>query len=91
MYGEERSEIRPSADVICVDQNDAAVFRTQDSLEHGVKELSRVLGTWKDVGIKDRSMIWNSYVASFPRRRAFQLTSIRPAVTSSRRSSSGIC
>ncbi|SCZ93701.1 BZ3500_MvSof-1268-A1-R1_Chr6-3g08831 [Microbotryum saponariae] len=41
-------------------QNDAAVFRTQDSLEHGVKELSRVLGTWKDVGIKDRSMIWNT-------------------------------
>ena len=41
-------------------QNDAAVFRTQASLEHGVKQLSRVLGTWKDVGIKDRSMIWNS-------------------------------
>ncbi|KAM0788413.1 succinate dehydrogenase flavoprotein subunit [Microbotryomycetes sp. NB124-2] len=41
-------------------QNDAAVFRTQESLEHGVKELKRVLGTWKDVGIKDRSMIWNS-------------------------------
>ncbi len=41
-------------------QNDAAVFRTQASLENGVKELSRVLSTWKDVGIKDRSMIWNS-------------------------------
>ncbi|GAA5844104.1 hypothetical protein JCM3766R1_004523 [Sporobolomyces carnicolor] len=41
-------------------QNDAAVFRTQDSLENGVKELERVRGTWKDVGIKDRSMIWNS-------------------------------
>ncbi|SCV67748.1 BQ2448_5359 [Microbotryum intermedium] len=41
-------------------QNDAAVFRTQESLEHGVKELSRVLSTWKDVGIKDRSIIWNS-------------------------------
>lgn len=45
-------------------QNDAAVFRTQSSLEHGVKELGRVLGTWKDVGIKDRSMIWNSCVPS---------------------------
>ncbi|KAK4699382.1 succinate dehydrogenase (ubiquinone) flavoprotein subunit, partial [Phenoliferia sp. Uapishka_3] len=41
-------------------QNDAAVFRTASSLEHGVKELGRVLSTWKDVGIKDRSMIWNS-------------------------------
>lgn len=41
-------------------QNDAAVFRTQESLSHGVKELGRVLSTWKDVGIKDRSMIWNS-------------------------------
>ncbi|BGP15530.1 hypothetical protein JCM10213_006483 [Rhodosporidiobolus nylandii] len=41
-------------------QNDAAVFRTQDSLENGVRELERVRGTWKDLGIKDRSMIWNS-------------------------------
>lgn len=45
-------------------QNDAAVFRTQESLENGVTELSRVLGSWKDVGIKDRSMIWNSFVFS---------------------------
>ncbi|BGP07506.1 succinate dehydrogenase flavoprotein subunit [Rhodotorula toruloides] len=41
-------------------QADAAVFRTQDSLENGVKELERVRSTWKDLGIKDRSMIWNS-------------------------------
>lgn len=53
-------------------QNDAAVFRTQSSLSHGVEELSRVLSTWKDVGIKDRSMIWNSCVVSlslFARRK----------------------
>lgn len=47
-------------------QNDAAVFRTEESLQHGVKELSRVLSTWKDVGIKDRSMIWNSLVLFLP-------------------------
>jgi succinate dehydrogenase (ubiquinone) flavoprotein subunit len=45
-------------------QNDAAVFRMQESLEHGVSELERVRGTWKDIGIKDRSMIWNSCVFS---------------------------
>ena len=44
-------------------QNDAAVFRSQESLTNGVSELSRVLGTWKDIGIKDRSMIWNSSVS----------------------------
>lgn len=43
-------------------QRDAAVFRTQESLENGVKEMERVRGTWKDLGIKDRSMIWNSCV-----------------------------
>ena len=46
-------------------QNDAAVFRTQDSLENGVNELARVRSTWKDLGLKDRSMIWNS-CAPFP-------------------------
>ena len=45
-------------------QNDAAVFRSQESLTNGVSELGRVLGTWKDIGIKDRSMIWNSSVSS---------------------------
>ena len=60
-------------------QNDAAVFRSQESLTNGVSELGRVLGTWKDIGIKDRSMIWNSLV--FPPRRI----SLSSTLTFSRR------
>jgi len=41
-------------------QTDAAVFRTQESLDEGVKKIAEVQKTFADVGIKDRSMIWNS-------------------------------
>ncbi|MBW0494170.1 hypothetical protein O181_033885 [Austropuccinia psidii MF-1] len=41
-------------------QNDAAVFRTQSSLEEGVKKIDKVVESFKDVGVTDRSMIWNT-------------------------------
>lgn len=41
-------------------QTDVAVFRTQESLDEGVKKIHEVDSTFDDVGIKDRSMIWNS-------------------------------
>ncbi|EIW71776.1 hypothetical protein TREMEDRAFT_38067 [Tremella mesenterica DSM 1558] len=41
-------------------QTDAAVFRTQESLDEGVKKMSDVYKSYDQVGIKDRSMIWNS-------------------------------
>ncbi|MEP3430753.1 MAG: succinate dehydrogenase flavoprotein subunit [Roseibium sp.] len=41
-------------------QEDAAVFRTQDSLEQGCKRLSNIWGELKDVKVSDRSLIWNS-------------------------------
>ncbi|KAH0827103.1 succinate dehydrogenase [Lanmaoa asiatica] len=41
-------------------QSDAAVFRTQRSLDEGVGKLHDIYNSFKDVGIKDRSMIWNS-------------------------------
>jgi succinate dehydrogenase (ubiquinone) flavoprotein subunit len=43
-------------------QNDAAVFRTQSSLEEGVQKIHKVVDSFKDVGVTDRSMIWNTYV-----------------------------
>jgi succinate dehydrogenase (ubiquinone) flavoprotein subunit len=46
-------------------QNDAAVFRTQESLDNGVKSMYNVYNKYDDIGIKDRSMIWNSYVTIF--------------------------
>jgi succinate dehydrogenase (ubiquinone) flavoprotein subunit len=43
-------------------QSDAAVFRTQESLDHGVTKMREIYKSFDNVGIKDRSMIWNSYV-----------------------------
>ncbi|AAW45324.1 hypothetical protein CNBH3130 [Cryptococcus deneoformans B-3501A] len=41
-------------------QTDAAVFRTQQSLDEGVAKMREVYKSYDQVGIKDRSMIWNS-------------------------------
>ncbi|KAF1854864.1 hypothetical protein Lal_00045157 [Lupinus albus] len=41
-------------------QEDAAVFRTQESLESGCKRLSAIWSEMKDIKVTDRSMIWNS-------------------------------
>lgn len=34
--------------------------RTQESLDKGVREMSEIYKSYDKVGIKDRSMIWNS-------------------------------
>ncbi len=41
-------------------QEDAAVFRTAESLQQGVKRISKIWQDLKDVHVTDRSMIWNS-------------------------------
>ncbi|KAI1143573.1 succinate flavoprotein subunit [Hypoxylon sp. FL0543] len=41
-------------------QTDVSVFRTQESLDEGVKRVTEIDNTFSQVGIKDRSMIWNS-------------------------------
>ncbi|KAK8089731.1 hypothetical protein PG997_004692 [Apiospora hydei] len=41
-------------------QTDVSVFRTQESLDEGVKKIREVDNMFPQVGIKDRSMIWNS-------------------------------
>lgn len=46
-------------------QTDAAVFRTQSSLDEGVAKMNKIYHKYDDIGIKDRSMIWNSCVGSF--------------------------
>ena len=63
---------RPTADVRLAMQkamqSDAAVFRTQETLDEGVEKVKEIYKTYADVGIKDRGMIWNSYVSfvSYP-------------------------
>jgi succinate dehydrogenase / fumarate reductase, flavoprotein subunit len=41
-------------------QEDAAVFRTQTSLESGCKRMSQIWSELPDVKVTDRSLIWNS-------------------------------
>jgi succinate dehydrogenase / fumarate reductase flavoprotein subunit len=41
-------------------QEDAAVFRTQESLAQGCKRISDIWAELKDLHVSDRSMIWNS-------------------------------
>ena len=41
-------------------QADVSVFRTEESLQEGVKKINEVDQMFNDVGLKDRSMIWNS-------------------------------
>ncbi len=54
----------PTADIRLnmqrVMQNDAAVFRTGESLRDGCQKMSRVNASFGDVRVADRSLIWNT-------------------------------
>ena len=41
-------------------QEDAAVFRTSETLKSGVERIGRLWGELNDIKVTDRSMIWNS-------------------------------
>jgi len=41
-------------------QNHAAVFRTGDSLKEGVTKLAEVYSSFEQVGVSDRSLVWNT-------------------------------
>jgi succinate dehydrogenase / fumarate reductase flavoprotein subunit len=41
-------------------QEDAAVFRTEDTLQSGVKRIGEIWAGLSDIKVFDRSMIWNS-------------------------------
>lgn len=41
-------------------QSDVSVFRMQESLDEGVEKITKVDESFAQVGIKDRSMIWNT-------------------------------
>ncbi|MFN3964352.1 succinate dehydrogenase flavoprotein subunit [Silanimonas lenta] len=41
-------------------QNDAAVFRTGESLQAGVKKIREAHASFADVRVSDRSLVWNS-------------------------------
>lgn len=41
-------------------QNDAAVFRTGETLQQGIDKMTDVFNSFSDVRINDKSMIWNT-------------------------------
>jgi succinate dehydrogenase / fumarate reductase, flavoprotein subunit len=41
-------------------QNHAAVFRTGESLQEGIAKLEQVFASFGDVGVTDRTLIWNT-------------------------------
>jgi succinate dehydrogenase / fumarate reductase flavoprotein subunit len=41
-------------------QDHAAVFRTGESLQEGIEKLERVFASFADVGVSDRSLVWNT-------------------------------
>jgi succinate dehydrogenase / fumarate reductase flavoprotein subunit len=41
-------------------QNHAAVFRTGESLAEGIEKLERVFASFADVGVTDRTLVWNT-------------------------------
>ncbi len=41
-------------------QNHAAVFRTGESLQEGIDKLEQVFASFADVGVSDRTLIWNT-------------------------------
>ncbi len=52
------SEIRDSMQHIM--QNDAAVFRTGETLQQGVGKIRETFASFEDVKVSDRSLVWNS-------------------------------
>jgi succinate dehydrogenase / fumarate reductase flavoprotein subunit len=56
--GTPSSQIRLSMQRVM--QSDAAVFRTAETLQEGVKRIGEVYRSFEDVRVTDRSMVWNS-------------------------------
>ena len=56
--GNGTAEIRDRMQAVM--QNNAAVFRTGEVLEDGCRMIGEVNGAFGDVGVTDRSLVWNS-------------------------------
>ncbi len=41
-------------------QNDAAVFRTGESMQHGIDEMAKIWESFADVEVEDKGMAWNT-------------------------------
>ncbi|KZS98923.1 succinate dehydrogenase [Sistotremastrum niveocremeum HHB9708] len=69
-------------------QTDAAVFRTQSTLDEGVEKIRAIYDNYDQVGIKDRSLIWNSDLIETLELRNLQQNAIQTIVSAAARKES---
>ncbi|GAB6141891.1 succinate dehydrogenase flavoprotein subunit [Methylosoma difficile] len=55
-----RSTAEIRLDMQRVMQTKAAVFRTEATLTEGIKAMNEIASSFSDVGVKDKSLIWNT-------------------------------
>jgi succinate dehydrogenase (ubiquinone) flavoprotein subunit len=69
-------------------QTDVSVFRTQESLDEGVRKMEEIDASFPQVGIKDRSMIWNSDLVETLELRNLLTCATQTAVSAANRKES---